>query len=159
VTTVVETAPGEVTTATAAASDKTSPRPGQAIAGLANAFVGFDPALSPQLGSITVIRHVFEPLMGYDAATDAWVPALLAAAPEPRPANTFTAKLRDGATFHDGSPVTAEDVAWTFDYYKNPDTGSFFSTFLQTIDKIEGTGADLTITVTEELPNFHFALG
>src|SRR5947208_2282680 len=27
---------------------------------------------------------------------------------------TFTFKLRDGVTFHDGSPLTAEAVKWTF---------------------------------------------
>lgn len=29
--------------------------------------------------------------------------------------NSVTFKLRKGATFHDGSPVTAEDVKWSFD--------------------------------------------
>jgi peptide/nickel transport system substrate-binding protein len=152
------TQPGEVVTTTAEPSGATSPHPGTVAAGLANAFVGFNPALSPQLASITVIRHVFEALMQYDPASQTWTPWLLTAEPERTAANTFTATIREGATFHDGSPLTAADVAWTFDYYKNPDTGSFFGTFLQTIEKVEGDGTTLTITVTEELPNFHFAL-
>jgi peptide/nickel transport system substrate-binding protein len=135
-----------------------SPRPGEALAGLANTFITFNPALSPQLGSITVIRHVFEPLMQYDDQQQTWVPWLLTAAPERTAPNTFTASVRPDATFHDGSPLTGADVAWTFEYYKNPDTGSFFSTFLQTIETVEASGQDLTITVTEELPNLHFAL-
>lgn len=139
-------------------SASTSPRPGEALAGLANAFVAFNPALSPQLGSITVIRHVFEPLMQYVEDQQTWVPWLIESEPVRAEANTFTATIRSGATFQDGSPVTAEDVAWTFDYYKNPDTGSFFSTFLQTIESVTGTGSEITITVTEELPNFHFSL-
>jgi peptide/nickel transport system substrate-binding protein len=126
--------------------------------GMANAFVGFDPALSPQLGSIAVIRNVFEALMRFDAETNGYTPWLLAGEPERTAANTFSAQIRRGAKFHDGAPVTAEDVAWTFEYYKDPETASFFSTFLQTIETIEGQGSDLTITVTEELPNFHFAL-
>ncbi len=153
-TTTVSTTPGQTVTTAGLAS----PHPGTVTGGLANAFVGFNPALSPQLASITVIRHVFEALMQYDLASKTWTPWLLAAEPERSAANTFTATIRDGATFHDGSPLTAVDVAWTFDYYKNPDTGSFFGTFLQTIDKVEGEGNTLTITVTEELPNFHFAL-
>jgi peptide/nickel transport system substrate-binding protein len=154
------TAAGATSGATTAAAEsgKQSPRAGSAIVGLANAFVGFDPALSPQLGSITVIRHVFEPLMRWDQASSAYVPALLASAPERSADRTFTATIREGATFHDGSPVTAEDVAWTFSYYQNPDTASFFSTFLQTIESVGGTGSDVQITVTEELPNLHFAL-
>ena len=131
---------------------------GSAGLGLANAFVGFDPALAPQLGSITVIRHVFESLTRYDPAAETWTPWLLDGEPQRSAANTFSARLRNGARFHDGSPLTAADVVWTFEYYKNPDTASFFSTFLQTIEGVEGDGRDLTITVTEELPNFLFAL-
>ena len=31
---------------------------------------------------------------------------------------TWTVKLRPGATWHDGRPVTTEDIAFTFDYYQ-----------------------------------------
>jgi peptide/nickel transport system substrate-binding protein len=32
---------------------------------------------------------------------------------------TWTYKIRSGATWHDGQPVTAEDVAYTFNYIRN----------------------------------------
>lgn len=149
---------GDGETTDVAGTGRTSPREGQAFVGLANAFVAFDPALSPQLGSITVIRHVYEPLMQFDEEQQTWVPWLLEAEPERTEANTFSTTLRPNVTFHDGSPLTAADVAWTFDYYKDPETGSFFSTFLETIEGVEGDGQELTIRVTEELPNLHFAL-
>lgn len=135
-----------------------SPRPGRGIAGLANAFIGFNPALSPQLASIAVIRQVFEAPMRWDATSKTYVPWLFEAAPNRTAAKTFTAKIRAGAKFHDGSPVTAADVAWTVAYYKNPKTASFYSTFLQTIAKVEGTGSTVIIHVTQELPSFHFSL-
>lgn len=143
------------TTATTAA---TGGGTGTASVGLANAFVTFDPPLSPQLASITVIRHVFEPLMRYDKAADVIIPVLLAGEPESTGNNTYSAQIREGATFHDGSPVTADDVIFTFDYYKDPEVGSFFGTFLQTIESISGSGSELEIKVTKELPGFHFAL-
>ena len=31
----------------------------------------------------------------------------------------WTFKLRDGFTFHDGTPLTAEDVAFSYNFYKN----------------------------------------
>ena len=34
-------------------------------------------------------------------------------------------KLRDGVTWHDGSPFTADDVKYTFDRILDPDVGSF----------------------------------
>src|SRR5262249_55915204 len=37
---------------------------------------------------------------------------------------TWTFVLRDDVTWHDGTPLTAEDVAFTFDYFK---TASIFS--------------------------------
>ena len=33
-------------------------------------------------------------------------------------------KVRDGVTWHDGSPFTAEDVAWSLERAANPDTGN-----------------------------------
>jgi peptide/nickel transport system substrate-binding protein len=37
---------------------------------------------------------------------------------------TWTVKLKPGLRFHDGSPVRAEDVAWTFASMKDPAVGS-----------------------------------
>jgi peptide/nickel transport system substrate-binding protein len=40
--------------------------------------------------------------------------------PAAQKSQTYTFKLRHNATFHDGKPVTAEDVAFTIDLIKNP---------------------------------------
>ena len=45
-------------------------------------------------------------------------------------------KLRDGMTFHDGIPVKAEDVKFTYDYMKNNDIG-YFRSFLSPIKSVE----------------------
>jgi peptide/nickel transport system substrate-binding protein len=39
--------------------------------------------------------------------------------------NTVLVTLRDGMKFHDGSPVTPKDVAFTYDYYKKWEVGHF----------------------------------
>ncbi len=37
---------------------------------------------------------------------------------------TYTFKLHQGVKFHDGTEFTAEDVKYTYDYYRNPDNGA-----------------------------------
>ena len=37
---------------------------------------------------------------------------------------TYTFHLHEGVLFHDGSELTAEDVAYTYNYYRNPDNGA-----------------------------------
>lgn len=41
---------------------------------------------------------------------------------------TFVATLQDGMTFHDGRPVTAEDVKFSYDYIKEWEVGYFVPT-------------------------------
>ena len=37
---------------------------------------------------------------------------------------TYTFQLHEGVKFHDGTELTAADVAYTYDYYRNPDNGA-----------------------------------
>ncbi len=51
---------------------------------------------------------------------------------------TWEFKLREGATFHNGEPVTADDVKFTFEeLVVNPDAASPHLTFLQTIQEVQ----------------------
>lgn len=52
---------------------------------------------------------------------------------------TFT--IRKGATFHDGSPVTAQDVVWTMRYILD-DPRSPSRTFLKLVEKVELVDGD-----------------
>src|SRR6185503_21323970 len=59
---------------------------------------------------------VFDPLtrVGPDGKAQNW----LASKIERPDDTTVVVTLRDGVKFHDGSPLTAEDVAFTFNYVK-----------------------------------------
>lgn len=62
---------------------------------------------------------------------------------------TWTIKLRSGVTFHDGSPLTAEDVVFTFETAKNPENGSVWLSALQymkSITAVDPTTVVLTLT-------------
>jgi len=49
-------------------------------------------------------------------------------------------KIREGVTFHDGTPCTAEDVAFTFNYIKENELGLLVS-FVVNIDRVEAVDA------------------
>ena len=52
-------------------------------------------------------------------------------------ATTYIFTLREGVTFHDGSPLTAEDVKFTYDYVRNKENGHKFATKFAPIITIE----------------------
>ncbi len=56
-------------------------------------------------------------------------------------ATTVDIVLRDGMKFHDGKPVTIEDVKFTFDYHKQW-KAPFFISSLNKFDSVEITGAN-----------------
>ncbi len=68
---------------------------------------------------------------------------------------TIAVTLRDGMTFHDGEPVTAEDVAFTWNYYLDQDY-SYFNSYLAALDNAEQID-DLTVHFHLSEPSASFA--
>ena len=68
---------------------------------------------------------------------------------------TYVYHLRDGVTFHDGSPVTAEDVVYSMQWHLNPDHGSQLTPFYGSVDSIEATG-EREVTVKLKSPDVQF---
>ena len=70
---------------------------------------------------------------------------------------TFT--LRDGFTFHDGTPLTAEDVAFSYNFYKNHEEFPFLNVYTTYFDTVEATDAStVVITLSEAIPNMESQL-
>ncbi|PZU62256.1 MAG: peptide ABC transporter substrate-binding protein, partial [Rhizobium sp.] len=68
-----------------------------------------------------VILHIVEGLVGYNNAGE--VKPLLAESVEVAPDGlTYTFKLRKDVKFHNGKPLTAEDVVWNWTRYLKPET-------------------------------------
>jgi peptide/nickel transport system substrate-binding protein len=76
---------------------------------------GFDPMITSGATPFAANMHIFEGLVDLDPATLAARPTLATEMPKKINATTYRATLRKGATFHDGSPVTAEDVVFSFE--------------------------------------------
>lgn len=68
---------------------------------------------------------------------------------------TIDVTLREGMTFHDGEPLTAADVAFTFNYYMNSDY-AYFGSYLAALDSVEQTG-DLSVRFNLNAPSAPFA--
>ena len=50
---------------------------------------------------------------------------------------TWTLTIVDDATFHDGEPVTAEDVAFTMELYRDTDAFPFLPSYVASFETIE----------------------
>jgi peptide/nickel transport system substrate-binding protein len=67
----------------------------------------------------------------------------------------YTFNLRQGVLFHNGEELTAADVKYTYDYYRNPDNAATIANRFAGVDSIE-TPDDYTVVVNMERPNAAF---
>ncbi len=66
----------------------------------------------------------------------------------------YTYKIRDGVKFHDGQPLTAEDVAFTYLLYQNTEGYPWMGDYTYYFEKIEATANnEVVITLSEPIPN------
>ncbi|GAA1793826.1 ABC transporter substrate-binding protein [Agromyces lapidis] len=71
---------------------------------------------------------------------------------------TWVYTLRDGVTFHDGTPLTAADAVASMSRHLDPAVGSSWFSVYQNVASIEQTG-DLEVTVTTTIPDSQFNQG
>lgn len=103
----------------------------------------WDPTQTGSAFGMAAIVHCYEPLVGGDPVTRAPYAALAKALPTDLTSTTLTFELRDGAKFNDGTPVTADDVVFTYarilDPVENVLLRSFFSVWLDSVTKVNST--------------------
>lgn len=105
-------------------------------------FTDLEPSVIPTPGALISSYYWGERLYRTDPLADRGTlyPQLALDAPEEVAPGVFRITIRDDAIFHSGDPLTAEDVAFTFDWVKNPDTGSFWGQYVNVIDSVRATG-------------------
>lgn len=72
----------------------------------------------------------------------------------------WTFKIRDGITWHDGQPLTAEDVAYSYNLYKDtpeyPYMNGYYTPYFDTVESNENN--EVILTLTEAIPNIESQL-
>ncbi|MBD2109586.1 peptide ABC transporter substrate-binding protein [Nodosilinea sp. FACHB-13] len=102
-------------------------------------------------------RITLEPLASFDAEGNM---VLFLAAEEPTLDNggvaadgtSVTWKLKEGITWSDGTPFTAEDVAFTYEFLVNPEVATVNAGTYELVERVEAID-DTTVQITFKEPN------
>ncbi|MFF5546163.1 ABC transporter substrate-binding protein [Streptomyces olivaceoviridis] len=109
----------------------------------------WDPTQTASAFAMAANNHIYEGLLDTDPITREPYPALATAIPADPSAATWRFPLRSGATFHDGEPVTADDVVFVFDRILDPDTQTlakgFFAPWLDSVRKVDARTVELVL--------------
>ena len=100
--------------------------------------------------SPTVLSNALEGLMGF--TNDLRLKPLLATSVSNPQPTVWVYKVRPGVKFHDGSTLTAEDVAFSMNWHMIKANGSQFTLFYTPVKEIKATGP-LEVTVTLHQPD------
>lgn len=117
---------------------------------------GYDPMTTTAALTVAVNWHTMEGLTEIDPATRKTYAALAAELPQAPTGTTAEVTLRDGAKFHNGDPVTAEDVAFSFTRVLDPANESLYASFIPFITKVEAKD-EKTVVFTLAYPTSVFA--
>jgi ABC-type transport system substrate-binding protein len=107
-----------------------------------------DPAIGYDWQNWSMIKSLFDGLMDYKPGTTDLVPEL-AESYEISPDGTqYTFKLHPEAKFHNGRPITADDVKWSIERAVNPKTQSPGAGFFSAIKGFEDANSGKTETLS-----------
>ena len=128
-----------------------TPTPGGSIVvAVPNDPVGLDPQKSAAGSTLTVTQLVYSSLLTYDA--DMNFRGDLAESWELVDDVTYVFRLREGLRWHNGDPLTAEDVKYSFERMLDPDTASpwlgIWSNALESVEVVD----DLTVRFVTNAP-------
>ena len=131
--------------------------PGVLVVGQIAEPKSLDPAAVTAVNDFRILMNVYDGLVRYKDGTLEVEPALAESWTISDDGTVYTFKLRDGVTFHDGTPFNAEAVKYNFDRmldenHPQHDTGpfplAFFFSAVETIDVVD----DLTVKFTLNAP-------
>ncbi|MER5596377.1 ABC transporter substrate-binding protein [Streptomyces sp. NPDC002265] len=109
----------------------------------------WDPTQTASAFAMAANNHIYEGLVDTDPITREPYAALATRTPENLSGTSWRFALRPGATFHDGRPVTADDVVFVFDRILDPDTQTlakgFFASWLEDVRRIDARTVELVL--------------
>lgn len=115
---------------------------------LADAVGGLDPHKTPNQQSTWVDGLVYSRLVGLDA--EGKIIPDLAEKWEVVSDTEYTFQIRGDVKFHNGRELTADDIKYSLDRLRNPDTGSAKGYWFKSIEEIAAPAPDrITITLSK----------
>ena len=120
----------------------------------AEPIVQTDPALISSDSEVMVANAVYDYLVDVDEGNQ--IQPRIAQRWDISPDGlSYTFYLADGVSFHDGSPLTAMDVVWTFNRLRDPDSGLPTADLYKNIRRVDASD-DLVVTFTLHQTNPFF---
>jgi peptide/nickel transport system substrate-binding protein len=120
---------------TAGAQETGSDEPVTFTIGMVNDAITFNPMFMIETPEYETAGAVYDMLLGFDAADMSTIPALATEWEQSGDGLTWTFTIRDDAVWHDGEPVTAHDIAFTYNWILDEGVGSFLD-YLPYTDEI-----------------------
>jgi peptide/nickel transport system substrate-binding protein len=125
-------------------------------------LAGYPDSLNPGNGLLseayTMYELVYDTPISFNAAGE-FVPELATDWEVSEDGTTWTLTIRDDATFHDGEPLTAEDVAFTMQLYKATEAFPYLPSYVEPFETIEATDpTTVTLTTAEPIANFESSM-
>jgi peptide/nickel transport system substrate-binding protein len=118
--------------------------------------VALDPAFTWDFTTNPVVNQITEGLVTFDTSTLKVIPQL-ASSWKMADDTTYVYQVRSDIVFSDGTPVTMEDVIFSLERIRNPDTGSYLEWMYEKVSAISQTGPwELTVKLREPSPVFQF---
>lgn len=106
-----------------------------------------DPAVGYDWQNWSMIKSLFDGLIDYAPGTTEIVPDLAESYEISADGLTYTFKLRQGVTFHNGREMTAEDVKYSLERTINPATQSPGASYYDTIKGYEDVASGASTTL------------
>lgn len=116
--------------------------------------VQLDPAFASSDAEILILNHVYDYLVDIDAGNNV-IPRLAREWTISDDGLRYRLTLASGVTFHDGSPLTAADVVWTFNRLRDPSLQLPTADLYANIAEIAADG-DTAVIFTLSAPNPFF---
>ena len=125
--------------------------------GIAQDFDSLDPDYMTAAGTKEILFNVFEGLVKPTSDGDI-VPAVASDVQRSEDGLTYTFTLREGVLFHNGDPVTMDDVIYSITRRWNSDDAAAILPALAVIESVEADGETLVITLSEPSNEFLAAI-
>lgn len=125
--------------------------------GILGAFTNANPLYATGSVDVAVSKLLFASLLTYDEKNNLVGDLAESVVPDER-GTTYTVKLKPGLSWHDGKPLTAHDVVFTYQVIQNPDAQSPLRSSWQGITVKASDHLTVTFTLPNQLSAFPYSL-